>query len=126
MPVTPSLVCLGRPDGRTRWVVEHGGRGYLVLAHEGGYVVTDARCPHRGGPLVQGLIRGDTIVCPWHWYAYDVTTGACRNANEVALARYPVELRDGELFVELTPAEPTPWSERLRRHAHAAHHPRPR
>jgi nitrite reductase/ring-hydroxylating ferredoxin subunit len=115
--VTAPLVGLGRPDGRSRWLVEHGGRGYLVFVHNGEYVVTDAACPHRGGPLVNGLIRGDTIVCPWHWYAYDLGTGACRNASEVALTRYPAHLRDGELFADIAAPEATSWSQRLRRHA---------
>jgi nitrite reductase (NADH) small subunit len=38
--------------------------------------VTQARCPHRGGPLVDGLLGGTVIVCPLHGYRFDVVTGA--------------------------------------------------
>jgi nitrite reductase (NADH) small subunit len=44
----------------------------------------DNVCPHRQGPLGQGWIEGDAVVCPWHSWAFNVKTG---------LAEYPVHER---------------------------------
>lgn len=107
-------VPLGEPAGRERWLVEHGGSSYLVLAHGDGYLVTDALCPHKQNPLVGGLVRDDSLVCPGHWYAFDLGTGACRNGAEESLKLYPVVEEDGILFAEISQPEVVPWSQRLR------------
>lgn len=36
----------------------------------------DGRCPHRGGPIDEGKLDGETIRCPWHGFEFDVRTGA--------------------------------------------------
>jgi nitrite reductase (NADH) small subunit len=115
MPVV--LVPLGEPDGRERWTVSHDGRDYLVLRREEGYVVTDALCPHKATPLIGGLVREDALVCPGHWYAFDLATGECRNAREDPLRLYPAVERDGELVARVTVEAPRSWAERLRAHA---------
>jgi nitrite reductase (NADH) small subunit len=63
--------------------------------------VSDARCPHNGGPLANGVIRNGTVSCPWHWYCFDLRTGECRTAAGYQLRTYPVLTRDGRPFAEL-------------------------
>jgi nitrite reductase/ring-hydroxylating ferredoxin subunit len=111
------LVPLGAADGRSRWVVAHNGRAYAVFVRDGGWTVTDAACPHRGGPLVDGLIRNGAIVCPWHWYAYDLESGRCRTTRRYSMRTYPVVIRDGERFAEVPVARPSSWSAVLRARA---------
>jgi nitrite reductase (NADH) small subunit len=111
------LVPLGTADGRSRWTVEHEGRAYAVFCHEGSLVVTDAGCPHRGGPLGDGLIRDGAIVCPWHWYTYDLDTGRCRTTKQYRLAIYPVVTRDGAMFAEVPAHTRRSWADILRGHA---------
>lgn len=113
------LVPLGSPPaGATRWQVAHEGRNYLVLDLGDRVVVTDARCPHKQNPLATGLVRDGCLVCPGHWYAFDLTTGACTNAAEDPLPLHPVVERDGRLYAEVTATTPRlSWSERLRAHA---------
>jgi nitrite reductase/ring-hydroxylating ferredoxin subunit len=114
-----SWVGLGEARGRRAWTVRHGGREFAVFLVGGRCYVTDARCPHNGGPLAQGWIRPERdLVCPWHWYAYDLETGQCRTAAGYRLGCYPVEERDGELYADLPePAPRRSWAERLRAHA---------
>lgn len=117
-PFTTVLVPLGEPEGRERWLVEHEGRSYAVFVVAGSLVVTDALCPHRQAPLVEGIIRDGAVVCPGHWYAFDLGTGACRTTGEVSLPRHRVVSVDGTLFVEVPErVVPLSWSERLRAHA---------
>jgi nitrite reductase (NADH) small subunit len=79
--------------------------------------VTDAECPHRQGVLIEGLIRDGGLVCPSHWYTFDLATGVCRNASDVSLRRYPVIEVDGVMYAEVPVAKQLSWSERLRAHA---------
>ena len=96
-----TLVALAEPRGRTRWTFRHGGRGYVVFAIDGQLRVTDAACPHNGGPLAKGIVRDGSIVCPWHWYRFDLQTGCCRTDASYALRLYPVVWRHGRAFAEL-------------------------
>jgi nitrite reductase/ring-hydroxylating ferredoxin subunit len=114
-----SWVGLGAAGERSSWTVRHGGQVFAVFLVEDRCYVTDARCPHNGGPLAQGWIRRDReLVCPWHWYAYDLETGQCRTTPRYRLGCYPVEERDGEFYADLPePAPRRSWAERLRAHA---------
>jgi nitrite reductase/ring-hydroxylating ferredoxin subunit len=114
-------VPLGARDGRDRWTVEQDGRSYLVLDLGDRLVVTDALCPHKQNPLADGLVRDGCLVCPGHWYAFDLDTGACRNADETGLPLHPVVEVDGTLVAEVTVEPQRSWSERLRAHAHSHH-----
>ena len=118
MPLT--RVPLGAPDGRERWTVSHEGRDYLVLELGDRVVVTDALCPHKQTALVDGLLRDGCLVCPGHWYAFDLETGACRTAAETALPLHPVVEVGGMLYAEVTVEPQLSWSERLRAHAKGA------
>ncbi len=73
--------------------------------------VTDAGCPHNGGPLAKGLVRDGVVTCPWHWYSFDLRTGECRTAAGYRLRKYPVISRDGRLFAQLPDeVRPRSWS----------------
>jgi nitrite reductase/ring-hydroxylating ferredoxin subunit len=113
-------VPLGAPQGRERWVVNHEGRDYLVLDLGDRVVVTDALCPHKQTALVDGLLRDGCLVCPGHWYAFDLETGACRTAAETPLPLHPVVEDGGMLYAEVTVQPRLSWSERLRAHAREA------
>ncbi len=118
----PVLVPLDRPAGRTQWAFSHSGQSYAVFASDGGVLlVTDAACPHNGGPLAEGLVRDGCVTCPWHWYSYELATGRCRTAAGYELRRYPVVLVDGRPHAALPAPPPSrSWSQILRAHARSA------
>ena len=103
-------VPLGDPAGRERWTVAHEDRSYLVLDLGDRLVVTDALCPHRQNPLDDGLVRDGCLVCPGHWYAFDLDTGACLTAVGTALPLHPVVEEDGRLYAEVTVEPRVSWS----------------
>jgi nitrite reductase/ring-hydroxylating ferredoxin subunit len=114
-----SLVPLD-PRDAPAWTVRAGdGRVFAVFPIGGGFRVTDAVCPHNKGPLDQGWVReGTTLVCPWHWYRFDLDTGACATNSDYRLATYPVVERDGQWFADVgDPSVVRTWAERLRAHA---------
>jgi len=111
-----TLVPLGEPRGRALWSIRHHGRSYLVLDVDGELRVTDARCPHKGGPLAEGLVSDDVVTCPWHWYSFDLRTGECLTAEGYRLRYYPVVTKDGRQFAEVPAvSRPRGWSRLLSR-----------
>ena len=100
------------PDGRVITVT--AGTESLALTHvDGRFTAMDNRCPHQGGPLGEGSIEkgeGDQcwLRCPWHGWDFDPVTGLPPGGHEDSGQKiYPVEIRDGEIFVGLPP-EPEP------------------
>lgn len=122
-----TLVPLGRPRGRQAWTIRHKGRSYAVFLIDGQPEVTDAACPHNGGPLAHGLVRGGVVTCPWHWYRFELRTGRCQTSAGLRLRKYPVVERDGRSFAELPADLRRPsWSQLLRAHARSGRRPEPR
>jgi nitrite reductase (NADH) small subunit len=88
------------PAGEGR-VLDANGRSLAVFNVDGAYHAVDNACPHRGGPLGDGDMDGPLVVCPWHGWRWDVTTGANANNPAVKVACFPVSVEAGEVFVEL-------------------------
>jgi nitrite reductase [NAD(P)H] small subunit len=57
-----------------------------------------ANCPHKGGPLADGLLGDSTLVCPLHSRKFDLTTGAAL-VGECGLETFPVWLDEGNQIV---------------------------
>jgi len=52
--------------------------------------------------LAEGCLEGRTVVCPWHGYSFDLTTGACLEDEGLAVVAYAVRVVDGAVEVELS------------------------
>lgn len=87
------------PDGGK--LVGHCGDEQVLLVRRGTEVyATAATCTHYGGPLVEGLLVGDTVRCPWHHACFDLRTGEALHAPAFSpLACWSVEQRDARIFV---------------------------
>jgi 3-phenylpropionate/trans-cinnamate dioxygenase ferredoxin component len=83
-------------------VVDVGGTTLAIFNVDGHYFAVDNGCPHRGGPLGEGDLEGRIVRCPWHGWAWDVTTGANVNNPAVRIGCYPVAVQDGALFVRVS------------------------
>lgn len=82
-------------------VVEAGGRMVALFNVDGSLYAMDNACLHRGGPLGEGELEGRVVVCPWHAWRWDVTTGASVNNPAVKMVCYPVVVEGSGVFVEL-------------------------
>jgi nitrite reductase/ring-hydroxylating ferredoxin subunit/uncharacterized membrane protein len=81
-------------------LVRLGDRRVVLARTADGYVAFDDRCPHRGGSLAGGLMACGTVTCPWHGSQFDVSTGAVQaGPAEDGIATYPVEQRDGKIWI---------------------------
>ncbi len=57
------------------------------------------RCPHRGGPLAEGIVHGASVTCPLHNWVFDLATGKATGADEGAVRTYPVNVVDGRVYM---------------------------
>lgn len=83
-------------------LVESNGRAVAVFNAGGGrFFACGASCPHEDGPLADGWLEGDVVVCPWHGFDFDLTTGRCGVDAELSVPVYAVRVSDGMVEVDL-------------------------
>jgi nitrite reductase (NADH) small subunit len=92
--------CAQIPPGEGRSFLV--GRTELAVFHTrgGGVFATQALCPHRAGPLADGLTDGGTVVCPLHDRTFSLTTGEGLG-NDDSIRTYPVRIDDDHIYVDL-------------------------
>lgn len=76
------------------------GRRIAIFRSTAGWFALDAACPHRGGPLADGIVCDDAVICPLHDRRYDLASGEARNADD-AVTAHSVQLRGERVFVTL-------------------------
>ncbi len=90
------------PPGEGRTYDVAGVPIAVFHTRSGEVFATQAACPHRGGPLADGLVGGESVICPLHDRIFDLRTGAGAEPD-CALAVYPVTLDDdGTIWLQLT------------------------
>jgi nitrite reductase (NADH) small subunit len=62
------------------------------------------QCPHKGGPLSQGIVHGKAVTCPLHNWVISLENGQALGADEGAVRTIPVRNVDGLLSISLEPA----------------------
>jgi len=78
-----------------------GDRVICVANVNGTISAMDNVCLHRGGPLGQGMIEGDKLVCPWHGWQYDAKTGEAVHNPAAKLTIYPLKVEAGDVMIEV-------------------------
>lgn len=61
----------------------------------------DDRCPHKGGPLSQGIVHGRSVTCPLHNWVIDLASGEASGPDEGRVAAVPLRCEDGRLLLDL-------------------------
>lgn len=59
------------------------------------------KCPHRGGPLSQGIVYGHRVACPLHNWSVDLETGKVVAPDEGCTPRYPIRVEEGVVYLAL-------------------------
>ncbi len=88
------------PPGRgmEAWV---NGKAVALFNVGGVFHAIANACLHRGGPLGQGSLDGCVVLCPWHAWGWDVTTGRSDVNPEMRVARHEVRVEDGQVLVRV-------------------------
>ena len=88
------------PPGEGR-AITLDGRPIAIFRSAGGWFALDAVCPHRGGPLADGIVCDSAVICPLHERRFDLVTGAALTTGD-GVAAHAVDVRGDRVFV--TPA----------------------
>ncbi|MCO6451748.1 MAG: Rieske 2Fe-2S domain-containing protein [Caldilineales bacterium] len=88
------------PEGK-RKIVKAEGLSIGVFRHKGQWYALQNSCLHRGGPVCEGTLEGNTLTCPWHGYQYDVTTGKLLLDPSAALPMYVVDERPEGIYLAI-------------------------
>ena len=57
------------------------------------------RCPHKGGPLSEGIVHGGSVTCPLHNWVFSLETGEAQGADEGRVRTVPLDVVDGRIFM---------------------------
>jgi len=87
------------PSGTARHV-KIGKRDIAVVRVGDEVFALSNVCRHAFAPLSEGFVDGYSLVCPWHGWRYDVTTGTTDHPN-ADVRTYPAHVRDGEIVVTM-------------------------
>ena len=68
------------------------------------YAIRDA-CPHKNGPLSQGIMHGHSVTCPLHNWRIDLTSGQALGPDEGCVNLFPVKVEAGRVYLQLVAAE---------------------
>src|SRR5256885_6588783 len=79
---------------------ELGDKVICVANVNGTISAMDNVCLHRGGPLGQGVIEGDKIVCPWHGWSFDPVTGAATHDSSARVPVYAVKIVGDDVMLD--------------------------
>ncbi|MFQ5932704.1 MAG: Rieske (2Fe-2S) protein [Nitrospiraceae bacterium] len=85
--------------------VEAHGVGVALCNLNGSFYALDNTCPHAGGPLGEGTLLGEILVCPWHGWRYNVRTGERPENPDFKVACYAVEVEGEHIHVLIPRAE---------------------
>jgi len=93
---------VGEIDAGQGALIERDGRTIALFNAGGGrYVACSSTCPHEDGPLAEGWLEGDAVVCPWHGYDFDLKSGACRVAPGLSVSVYAARVNGAAVEVDL-------------------------
>jgi len=80
--------------------VEVNGREIALFKIGGKLCAIDSICPHQGGPLAEGGIDGNIVMCPWHGWSFDATTGECTFNPAIKVDTFPVKEQGDDILIQ--------------------------
>ena len=81
--------------------VIYSGREIALFNLGDEYLAVDNRCPHKEGPLADGIVSGKSVFCPLHNWKIDLASGCALTGGEGKVKSYPVRVVDGKICMEI-------------------------
>jgi nitrite reductase (NADH) small subunit len=82
-------------------LVQINGKDIALFIVEGKVYAIYSVCPHQGGPLDEGGLNEKHVMCPWHGWEFDVTTGVCTFNDAIKQPTFPVKEDGDDIYVEV-------------------------
>jgi nitrite reductase (NADH) small subunit len=89
------------PRQGARTVATSAGPIAVFRAHDDAVFALDDRCPHKGGPLSQGIVHSHAVTCPLHSWVIDLATGEAAAPDQGCVRRIPVRVQAGRILIGL-------------------------
>jgi nitrite reductase [NAD(P)H] small subunit len=100
-PVTVNLGSVDKiPPGQGFCFIVRGTEIAVFRQRDGALFATQNRCPHRRGPLSEGVLGAGKVICPLHAHVFDLSSGR-GHALEECLTTYAVREEDGKILLTL-------------------------
>ncbi|NVO24583.1 nitrite reductase small subunit NirD [Donghicola mangrovi] len=90
------------PVRGARIVKTHAGCIAVFRTDDDEVFATSDRCPHKGGPLSEGIVHGKSVTCPLHNWVFSLETGEAQGADEGQIATYPARVENGRVLMDLS------------------------
>ena len=101
-PSDVGLTKVGRvveiPQGHCKVVTVHD-KPIAVFNVQGTFYAIYNKCPHEGGPLGEGRVKGHVVACPWHDLAFDIRSGQGTAGGGYCIGSYEVRVEDANIFI---------------------------
>lgn len=86
-------------------VVRHGALDIAVFRNAADEIFAlEDRCPHKGGPLSQGIVHGRKVTCPLHNWNIELDTGCAVAPDQGCAREFPVRVEGGRVWLDLSSA----------------------
>lgn len=100
MPAPVKVASVSEIAPGTAKVVTVGGNEIALFNVGGQFYAIDNACPHAGGPLAEGEVRGDTVTCGWHGWSFDIKTGTMKLNPRSKVSTFPVKIEGNDIYIE--------------------------
>jgi len=88
------------PRQGARVIKTHAGCVALFRTADDRVFALNDQCPHKGGPLSEGIVHGTSVTCPLHNWVFDLNTGAAQGADVGQVASYDVRIDGGRVLID--------------------------
>ena len=101
--MTPDWIDVGAvkdvPVRGSRIVKTPGGDIALFHSTDGSIFALNDKCPHKGGPLSQGIVHDHSVTCPLHSWVISLETGEAQGADKGCTHRIPIKVVEGRVLL---------------------------
>lgn len=87
------------PRRGARCVKTPNGKIAIFRTMEDQVFAIDDECPHKGGPLSNGIVHGAFVTCPLHNWVFSLETGEAQGADDGRVATTPLRVEDGRILI---------------------------
>ena len=89
------------PVQGTRIVEGPDGNIAVIRTEDDAIFAVHDSCPHKQGPLSQGIVYGHKVACPLHNWSFDLESGKAQAPDEGSVACYPTKVENGNVFLSM-------------------------
>lgn len=88
------------PVRGSRILKTHAGCIAVFRTDEAEVFAASNTCPHKGGPLSEGIVHGQSVTCPLHNWVFDLNTGEAQGADDGRIDIYPVRIEGDRILID--------------------------